>query len=143
MSRIRASLAALAVVGGLAATVAAPADAAPQGRVDPGGTLFSTFHGTGCTYPMTVPVNSSGWVTFWEKSTRKNTKPIYLGRAFPDGGLAAVTWRPRHIGVRKIYAVQNGKQSQMGYVEVAQGFPLGAGSACITRFLPPPVPLPK
>ncbi|MFT4087734.1 MAG: hypothetical protein QM658_11410 [Gordonia sp. (in: high G+C Gram-positive bacteria)] len=143
MRRIRATLAALAVAGGLAAAGAAPAQAAPQGRVDPGATLFSTFHGTGCTYPMTVAVNSSGWVSFWEKSTRKNAKPIFLGRALPDGGLAAVTWRPRHVGIRKIYATQNGRQSRMGYVEVAEGFPLGPGSACITRFLPPPVPLPN
>lgn len=127
MSRLKS-----AVVAGCAAAVAltlsaAPAQAAPQGRVDPGVGFFSVNYGVGCSYSMTVPVNSSGMVSFYDWKG-PGYQPLFIGRAMADGANAAVTWWPKRKGTRTLYAVQNGKRSQLKKVRVTQGY--GSGGTC-------------
>lgn len=109
---------------------AAPADAAPQGRPDPGQGIgwFSNNHGTGCSYSLTVPVNSSGMVSFYDWKGGKH-KPILVGRAMASGANAAVTWWPKREGLRRLYAVQNGERSKIAYVRVTRGY--GSGGLCV------------
>lgn len=121
-------VAALAADGATATLLAAPAaQAAPSGPVDAGVPLSSAVYGTNCTYPLTVPVNSSGWVTFWE--IKPGLPPRFLGRDLPSGALASVTWVPRRIGDKCLVAVQNGQASKPTPVRVRQGH--GSGGACI------------
>ncbi|GAA4751631.1 hypothetical protein MUG78_04910 [Gordonia alkaliphila] len=127
------SRATTAVVAGCAAAAvaatlsAAPANAAPQGRVDPGIGFFSVNHGVGCSYSMTVPVNASGLVSFYDWKGR-GYPPLLIGRAMASGGNAAVTWWPKRQGLRNVYAVQNGKKSPITKVRVTQGY--GSGGLC-------------
>ncbi|MCK8613222.1 hypothetical protein [Gordonia sp. C13] len=126
--RTRAGVAAafLSMVFGVTMLVAPGAQAAPAGRVDAGVPLSSVVYGTGCTYPVTVPVNSSGWVEFWEV---KPGLPVrFIGRDLPSGALASVTWVPRRIGDKYLYAVQNGKASPPTLVKVRQGY--GSNGTC-------------
>ncbi|MFT3899025.1 MAG: hypothetical protein QM728_02100 [Gordonia sp. (in: high G+C Gram-positive bacteria)] len=127
-TKIAATAAALTIAGGLATVGASGADAVPSGRVDPGARFSSSTYGTGCTYPMTVAVNSSGRVTFWEKKAGRGNPPLFIGWAWPDGATAAVTWRPQRIGVRQLYAVQRGYRSNYTTVQVGQGF--GIAGVC-------------
>lgn len=127
MSRIRAAAAVGALAVSVAAVVAAPADAAPAGRVDPGAMLSSVHYGTGCLYQMSVPVNSSGWVSFYER--KGPGYPVrFIGRAKADGAQAVVSWVPNRQGLRQLYAIQNGKRSQLTYAQVVQGY--GSGGMC-------------
>ncbi|MFC0316416.1 hypothetical protein ACFQNE_00120 [Gordonia phosphorivorans] len=127
-ARIRTALVAGCAAAAVAATVsAAPASAAPQGRVDPGIGFFSVNHGVGCSYSMTVPVNASGLVSFYDWKGR-GYPPQLIGRAMASGGNAAVTWWPKRQGLRKVYAVQNGKKSAITTVRVTQGY--GSGGLC-------------
>jgi len=117
-----------AVAAALTATVlAAPAQAAPQGKVDPGHGFFSIHHGTGCSYSMTVKVNASGMVRFYDAGRGHRTRLI--GRDQARGAMAAVTWTPRWQGLHKLYAEQNGVKSAPVWVRVTQGY--GSGGACI------------
>ncbi|MBD0861679.1 hypothetical protein IA539_10725 [Gordonia sp. zg691] len=111
-----------------AATLASPsAHAAPAGRVDASVPLSSAVYGTGCTYPLTVAVNSSGWVEFYE--VKAGLPPRFVGRDLPSGALASTTWVPRRIGDKYLYAVQNGKVSAPTLVRVRQGY--GSNGACL------------
>lgn len=119
------------VVGVLAAVViglchAAPADAAPIGKVDPGVAFSSVVYGTGCLYSLTVTVNSAGLVTFWEQPPGYPARAI--GSAWADGGIATVRWVPRRIGNRVLYATQNGVTGPTAVVPVRQGY--GSGPLC-------------
>ena len=132
MNRVRTLLTGAALTGAAAATLtagvlAAPAQAAPQGKVDPGIGFFSIHHGTGCSYSMTMNVNASGVVSFYDAGRGHKTRLI--GRDVAQGGQAAVTWTPRWQGLHRIYAVQNGEKSQVRWVRVTQGY--GSGGACI------------
>lgn len=135
MSRVKTAIV-TGCVSALAATTitAGPAQAAPQGPVSPGTGIgwFSNDFGVGCSYNMTVPVNSSGMVTFWDRSAANpKAKPVYIGRAMAAGGRAAVTWWPRRTGKRAIYAMQNGERSQVVKVYVTQAvFARGGGWPC-------------
>lgn len=120
-TKVSAGAAALLTAGALAAIGAGGASAVPSGRVDPGVGFSSNAYGTGCTYSMTVPVNSSGKVTFWDKKPGKNP-PIYIGSAWAQGGTAAVSWVPQREGVRQIYAVQNGMRSNYTVARVHRGY---------------------
>ncbi|GAB11664.1 hypothetical protein GOARA_082_00530 [Gordonia araii NBRC 100433] len=113
--------------GALAAVGATEAAAVPSGRVDPGVGFSSNAYGTGCSYSMTVPVDSSGKVTFWEKKPGR-FPPLYIGTAYPAGATAAVTWVPQREGVRQVYAVQRGKRSNYTIARVHRGY--GAGGFC-------------
>ncbi|MFT4200951.1 hypothetical protein [Gordonia sp. (in: high G+C Gram-positive bacteria)] len=121
-TKIATGAAALLLAGGLCAVAAPAADAVPTGRVDPGIRFSSGTYGTGCTYPMTVAVNSEGRVTFWEKKAGRGNPPLFIGWSWPQGGTAAVTWRPQRIGVRQLYAVQRGFRSNYTTAVVGQGF---------------------
>ncbi|GAA3950390.1 hypothetical protein [Gordonia caeni] len=128
MSRVKAAVVAGCAAAAVAATLtAAPAQAAPQGKVDPGIGFFSVNHGVGCSYSMTVPVNSSGMVSFYDWKG-PGYPPLFIGRAMASGGNAAVTWWPKRQGLRKIYAVQNGQKSAITKVRVTQGY--GSGGTC-------------
>ncbi|STQ62948.1 Uncharacterised protein [Gordonia bronchialis] len=105
---------------------ASNADAAPAGRPNAGVPLSSVVYGTGCTYPVTLAVNSSGWVAFYEQRT--GYPPIFVGRDLPSGALASITWVPRRIGDRYLYAVQNGVKSPKTLVRVRQGY--GSNGLC-------------
>jgi len=112
----------------MAATVlSAPADAAPRGTVDTGVIIFGTQYGTGCAYPMNIAVDSSSMVTFWDQ--KKGHKPILIGRDRPKGALATVTWWPKREGLRRLYAVQDGKRSKIKIERVTRGY--GSGGTCI------------
>lgn len=113
---------------GLVGTALAPsAHAAPAGRVDASAAFSSAVYGTGCTYPLTMPVNSSGWVEFYE--VRAGVPPRLVGRDLPQGALASTTWVPHRIGDKYLYAVQNGKVSPPTFVRVRQGY--GSNGTCI------------
>lgn len=122
-----------AVITGVAALSlalsAAPAAAAPQGRPDPGQGIgfFSTNHGVGCSYSLTVPVNSSGMVSFYDWKG-PGYPPLFIGQAMASGANAAVTWWPKREGLRRIYAVQNGEKSTTAWVRVTRGY--GSGGLC-------------
>ncbi|ANY25808.1 hypothetical protein [Gordonia terrae] len=103
------------------------AQAAPAGRVDASVPLSSAVYGTGCTYPLTVAVNSSGWVEFFE--VKAGLPPRFVGRDLPQGALASTTWVPQRIGDKYLYAVQNGKVSQPTFVRVRQGY--GSNGSCV------------
>ncbi|MFT3660875.1 MAG: hypothetical protein QM809_05615 [Gordonia sp. (in: high G+C Gram-positive bacteria)] len=130
MSRVKNAV----VIGGIAVAAAtmaaAPAQAAPQGRVDPGVAIgwYSNDHGTGCSYSMTVPVNSSGLVSFYERGD--SGAPVLIGRDRAVGVNASVTWWPRHTGRRHLYAVQNGERSTPTSVVVTRSM-LGGGGLCV------------
>ncbi|MDS1115393.1 hypothetical protein RD149_16680 [Gordonia westfalica] len=117
----------MSVIAGVTMLVAPGAHAAPAGRVDAGVPLSSAVYGTGCTYPVTVPVDSSGWVEFWE--VKPGLPARFIGRDLPSGALASVTWVPRRIGDKYLYAVQNGKASQPTLVKVRQGY--GSNGTCL------------
>lgn len=106
---------------------AADGYAVPSARVDPGVGFSSNAYGTGCSYSMTVPVNASGKVTFWDKKPGENP-PIYIGSADAVGAIAAVTWVPQREGIRQIYAVQGGKRSNYTIARVHRGY--GSGGYC-------------
>lgn len=129
MSRVKTAVVTGCVAAVAATLAAAPAQAAPQGAVDVGPTIgwSSNDAGTGCSYSMTVQVNSSGMVSFYERKNAK-TKPIFLGRAAADGGLAAITWWPKRTGKRQLYAVQNGERSKVTRITVTRG--IGSGGWC-------------
>ena len=128
MSRVKAAVVAGCTAAAVAATLsAAPAQAAPQGKVDPGIGFFSVNHGVGCSYSMTVPVNSSGMVSFYDWKG-PGYPPLLIGRAMASGANAAVTWWPKRQGLRRIYAVQNEQKSPIKRVRVTQGY--GSGGAC-------------
>ncbi|GAB87887.1 hypothetical protein GORBP_115_00130 [Gordonia rubripertincta NBRC 101908] len=116
----------MSAIAGVLMLVAPSAQAAPAGRVDAGVPLSSVVYGTGCTYPVTVAVNSSGWVEFWE--VKPGLPARFIGRDLPSGALASVTWVPRRIGDKYLYAVQNGKASQPTLVKVRQGY--GSNGTC-------------
>ena len=105
----------------MAALGASNAAAVPTGRVDAGVGFSSNAYGTGCSYSMTVPVNASGKVSFWEKKPGTNP-PLYIGSAYAEGAIAAVTWVPQREGVRQIYAVQGGKRSNYTIARVHRGY---------------------
>ncbi|QKT09010.1 hypothetical protein HUN08_02715 [Gordonia sp. X0973] len=109
------------LAGGLSAVGASGAAAVPSGRVDAGVGFSSNAYGTGCSYSMTVPVNASGKVTFWEKKPGISP-PIYIDSARAVGGTAAVTWVPSREGYRQLYAVQGGKRSNYTTVLVHRGY---------------------
>lgn len=127
MSKVSATIAVAMLAAGVAASVSAPASAAPAGKVDPGAMFSSVNYGTGCSYSMTVPVNSSGLVSFWDWKG-PGYPPLFVGRAKADGAEAAVTWTPRFQGVRRLYATQNGRTSPITYARVTQGY--GSGGSC-------------
>ncbi|NMO00333.1 hypothetical protein HH308_03790 [Gordonia sp. TBRC 11910] len=127
MSRIRIAVAASALAVSAAAMIGSPADAAPAGRVDPGAMFSSVHYGTGCLYQMSVPVNSSGWVAFYERKA-KGYPVRFIGRSRANGAMASVDWVPNRQGLRELYAVQNGKRSPITYAQVTQGY--GSGGAC-------------
>lgn len=125
----RRIVAGLALGGAVAVGVAvgaAPAQAAPVGRVDAGVPFSSAVYGTGCTYSLTVPVNSGGRVTFWER--KHGLAPHYIGAADAGGNIATVRWVPRFMGDRELYAVQNGSTSPIAVLQVHQGY--GSGGLC-------------
>ncbi|MFW0790781.1 hypothetical protein [Gordonia sp. CPCC 205333] len=127
MSRIRIAAAAGVVAVGAATLVSAPAPAAPAGKVDPGAMFSSVHYGTGCMYQMSVPVNSSGWVAFYER--KGPGYPVRLiGRAKANGAQAVVSWIPNRQGLRQLYAVQNGKRGPIASARVTQGY--GSGPMC-------------
>ncbi|MFT3716650.1 MAG: hypothetical protein QM774_12110 [Gordonia sp. (in: high G+C Gram-positive bacteria)] len=128
MSRIRNVLVTGVIGLTAAAAVSAPAQAAPQGHVNPGHIIFGTQFGTGCRYVANVAVNASGTVTFWDWKG-KGYKPLYVGKDYPRGGVAAVNWIPRREGIRHLYAVQNGQKSKITNVRVTRGY--GGGWTCI------------
>ena len=105
---------------------AGQSSAAPAGKPDAGVPLSSVVYGTGCTYPVTLAVNSSGWVAFYEQRT--GYPPIFVGRDLPRGALASTTWVPRHLGDRYLYAVQNGQTSAKTLVKVRKGY--GSNGLC-------------
>lgn len=113
--------AAAVLAGALTGIGAATANAVPSGRVDPGVGFSSNAYGTGCSYSMTVPVNASGKVTFWEKKPGKYP-PLFIGAARAQGATAAVTWVPQREGIRQVYAVQNGKRSNYTIARVHRGY---------------------
>ncbi|MEZ5212524.1 MULTISPECIES: hypothetical protein [unclassified Gordonia (in: high G+C Gram-positive bacteria)] len=127
MSRVKAAVLAGCTAAAALTLAAAPAHAAPQGKVDPGIGFFSINHGVGCSYSMTVPVNASGMVSFYDWKG-PGYKPLFIGRAMAQGGNAAVTWWPKRQGLRTIYAVQNGQRSTLTKVRVTQGY--GSGGLC-------------
>ncbi|MFT4127224.1 MAG: hypothetical protein QM662_13480 [Gordonia sp. (in: high G+C Gram-positive bacteria)] len=100
--------------------------AAPAGPVDPGIPFSSVVYGTGCTYTLTVPVNSSGIVAFYER--KRGYPPRLIGRDRAYQGYASVWWSPRRIGNRRLYAIQNGKRSPITVARVHQGY--GSGGLC-------------
>ncbi|WP_435082464.1 hypothetical protein [Gordonia hongkongensis] len=116
-----------AAVMGATAFVAPTAQAAPAGRVDASVPFSSAVYGTGCTYPLTVAVNSSGWVEFFE--VKAGLPPRFVGRDLPQGALSSTTWVPHRTGDKYLYAVQNGKVSAPTFVRVRQGY--GSNGACI------------
>lgn len=104
------------------------AQAAAIGKVDPGVALSSVVYGTGCTYSMTVQVNSSGLVRFYE--TRPGGQDRFIGQGQAYGALATARWTPNRIGDWHLYAVQDGGQrSELAPVRVRQGH--GSGGWCI------------
>ncbi|MGV9709154.1 hypothetical protein ACWDTI_00620 [Gordonia sp. NPDC003424] len=121
-----------AAVGVAIATVIAgfagqgDAQAAPAGPVDAGVPFSSVVYGTGCTYTLWVPVNSSGTVTFWER--RQGFPERMIGSDVPDGTSATFTWVPRTIGDRLVYAKQNGITGPATVIKVHQGY--GSGGVC-------------
>lgn len=115
-----AAVATAALAGGGAAA------AAPVGQVDPGIPFSSVVYGTGCTYNLTVPVNSTGMVDFYEQ--RQGFPPIFIGKAAAYQLIATVNWVPRHLGNRMLYAVQNGHKSPIAIARVHQGY--GSGGLC-------------
>nr|WP_238423335.1 hypothetical protein [Gordonia sp. 'Campus'] len=117
----------LAALGLVGTALAPSAQAAPAGRVDASAAFSSAVYGTGCTYPLTMPVNSSGWVEFYE--VRAGVPPRLVGRDLPQGALASTTWVPHRIGDKYLYAVQNGKVSQPTFVRVRQGY--GSNGTCV------------
>lgn len=112
----------------VAASLITPAyaQAAPAGVVDAGVPFSSAVYGTGCLYNLTVPVNSSGRVTFWER--RPGFPEHYIGAAPADGAIATVQWVPRYLGDRLLYAKQNGVTGKATMLRVHQGY--GAGWTC-------------
>ncbi len=118
---------AFATAAAAAALTAAPAGAAPQGQVDAGTGFSSVNYGVGCSYSMTVPVNSSGLVSFYDWKG-PGYPPLLIGRAQASGANAAVTWWPKRQGIRKLYAEQNGQRSRITTVRVSQGY--GSGGMC-------------
>lgn len=117
----------LAAAGAISALLAPPAQAAPAGALDAGVPFSSVVYGTGCTYPLTIPVNASGWVTFYEY--KPGLPPRFVGRDLPQGALASTTWVPHRIGDKYLYAVQDGVASKALPVRVRQGY--GSNGACI------------
>lgn len=129
----RIAVAAMAVLLSVGIGLAGPAvvgagvaKAAPSGQVDPGVPFSSIVYGTGCTYSLTVPVNASGMVTFYEQ--RRGYPPRFIGKAQAYGLSASVRWIPRRQGDRMLYAVQNGQKSPMTVARVHQGY--GSGGLC-------------
>ncbi|UZF55539.1 hypothetical protein LH935_22965 [Gordonia polyisoprenivorans] len=114
-----------AVVAGVVAGTGS-ASAAPAGPVDAGVPFSSVVYGTGCTYNLTVPVNSVGMVSFYEQ--RQGFAPILIGRAPAYQLIATVNWTPRRLGDRMLYAVQNGVTSPITIARVHQGY--GSGGLC-------------
>ncbi|MGX7696790.1 hypothetical protein [Gordonia polyisoprenivorans] len=114
-----------AVVAGVVAGTGS-ASAAPAGPVDAGVPFSSVVYGTGCTYNLTVPVNSVGMVSFYEQ--RQGFAPILIGRASAYQLIATVNWTPRRLGDRMLYAVQNGVKSPITIARVHQGY--GSGGLC-------------
>lgn len=129
MSRLKATIVAGATAVAALAVTAAPAHAAPQGAVDVGVGFFSVNKGVGCSYSMSVGVNSSGWVSFYDKGRGRNATPIFIGRALADGARAAVTWWPKREGLRTVYAVQHGVKSKPTTYRVVPGY--GSGGVCV------------
>lgn len=100
--------------------------AAPAGPVDAGVPFSSVVYGTGCTYNLVVPVNSTGTVYFWEQRT--GYAPVFIGKAEAYQLVATVNWIPRRQGDRMLYAVQNGVKGPVTVARVHQGY--GSGWAC-------------
>ncbi|MYR06985.1 hypothetical protein GTV32_12020 [Gordonia sp. SID5947] len=116
---------ALSIVG-LAVASPGSAGAAPVGKVDAGVPFSSVVYGTGCLYNLTVDVNTSGPVTFWERA--QGYPERFIGAAQADGAIATVRWVPRRIGNRLLYAKQGGVQGPVTVLRVHQGY--GSGWAC-------------
>lgn len=116
----------LAALVGAGLSMPGTASAAPAGPVDPGIPFSSIVYGTGCSYTLKVPVNSSGVVTFYEK--RRGQQPRRIGAEEARQGTASVWWIPRRIGTSELYAVQNGERSRPTVARVRQGY--GSGGLC-------------
>lgn len=112
----------------LAGVLFAPgtASAAPVGGVDAGVPFSSVVYGSGCLYDLTVPVNATGRVTFWEQENGQ--APRFLGAAAADGAIATIRWVPRRPGDRRLYAQQGGVTGPKTLYRVHQGY--GSGWAC-------------
>ncbi len=102
------------------------ASAAPVGKVDAGVPFSSVVYGSGCLYDLTVPVNATGRVTFWEQ--QRGQAPRFLGAAAADGAIATIRWVPRRPGDRQLYAQQGGVTGPKALYRVHQGY--GSGWAC-------------
>ncbi|MEE4021990.1 hypothetical protein V1Y59_02775 [Gordonia sp. PKS22-38] len=111
-----------------AAGMAVPgqASAAPVGKVDAGVPFSSIVYGTGCLYELTVDVNSSGAVTFWERPRGGPARVIGVAPAY--GAIATTKWVPRRIATTELYATQNGATGPIAVFPVHQGY--GSGWAC-------------
>ena len=123
---VRPMLAAIVLTALIALVGAVPAQAAPVGKVDAGVPFSSVVYGTGCLYVLTVTVNSTGPVTFWEQAPGFTARAI--GSAWADGGIGTVRWTPRRIGNRILYATQGGVTGPKVTVPVRQGY--GSGPLC-------------
>ncbi|MFW0783308.1 hypothetical protein AAFP35_02200 [Gordonia sp. CPCC 206044] len=120
-----------ATIGSMAAAIAmvagtGTASAAPVGTVDAGVPFSSVVYGTGCRYNLTVQVDASGPVTFWERAQGHPER--FLGAAQADGAIATIRWVPQRIGDRLLYAKQNGVTGPTVVMRVHQGY--GSGWAC-------------
>lgn len=121
-----AAVAAIVLAAGLVLAQAPTVTAAPTSGPDAGVAFSSAVYGTGCSYTLTVPVNASGAVYFWEQ--KKGYPPIFIGKAQAYQLSASVRWIPRRIGLRRLYAVQDGKRSPLTIARVHQGY--GSGGLC-------------
>ncbi|NDZ95772.1 hypothetical protein G3I13_06690 [Streptomyces sp. SID6673] len=111
---------------GLSIVPPGSAGAAPVGKIDAGVPFSSVVYGTGCLYNLTVDVNASGPVTFWER--KQGYPERFIGAARADGAIATIRWVPRRIGDRLLYAKQGGVRGPVAVMRVHQGY--GSGWAC-------------
>ncbi|AZG46070.1 hypothetical protein D7316_02670 [Gordonia insulae] len=129
MRGARTAVAIGGAVAGLVITVIAgpgEAAAAPVGKVDAGVPFSSVVYGSGCRYDLTVPVDATGRVTFWERE--QGGPERFIGAAPADGAIATIRWVPRDPGDRQLYAKQGGVTGPKVLMRVHQGY--GSGWAC-------------
>ncbi|MGK2319532.1 hypothetical protein [Gordonia rhizosphera] len=127
---VRRFVLSVSVTVGAAAILTLPAGtaaAAPVGQVDAGVPFSSVVYGTGCLYDLTVPVNASGQVTFWERNAAGGPEQL-IGSAMAEGAIATIRWVPRQMGSRQLYAKQGGVTGPIAVVPVHQGH--GSAWAC-------------